>query len=67
MRYVAKDFYECSPYEEAEILCESDSYEECEAACKLRYEDTDGECDLTIKDTVDNCWHDYDYYYNEED
>ena len=51
MRYVVKDFYECFPFEDGEVIFRADSYEECEAACESFWEDTDGECDLVIDDT----------------
>lgn len=45
-------FYAVDEFDAREILCESDNLMDCYNAVLKRFEDTDGECDCHIEDTM---------------
>ena len=46
-RFIAIDWYDA-----CEVLCKSDNLMDCYLACLKRCEDTDGECDVRIEDSM---------------
>lgn len=46
-RFIAIDWYDAR-----EVLCKSDNLMDCYLACLKRWEDTDGECDVRIEDSM---------------
>ena len=54
-RFIAIDYwssYSFSTCSIGEVLCKSDNLMDCYLACLERCEDTDGECDVRIEDSV---------------
>ena len=49
MKYALFDFYEDV---QGELICESDDFAEILEAAKLRQQETDGECDLRVREEV---------------
>ena len=50
MKYELWDVYETEIFDTGELLCASDDMAEIRAAAKERIKDTDGECNLFVKE-----------------
>jgi hypothetical protein len=51
-KYELYDIYETEVFDVGELLCSSDDYEEIRLAVKKRMKDTDGECELVVKERL---------------
>lgn len=49
-KYELWDVYETEVFDTGDLLCTSDSMTEIYAAAKQRYQETDGECKLYVKE-----------------
>jgi hypothetical protein len=52
MKYELFDLYETETGECGELICASDDMAEIRLAAKLRREETDGECDLFVRERI---------------
>lgn len=50
MKYELWDIYDTSTFDCGDLICTSDDIAEIRAAAKEHIEDTDGECELFIKE-----------------
>lgn len=51
-KYELLDVYETEVLDCGELICTSDDYEEIRLAAKERIKDTDGECELVVKERL---------------